>query len=199
MSVEQLLAKVQTHNTGVRACILSSGNALYHTLVGNYEVIEPGEFVELADRMLELADAAPELGDGSDTAFVEYDNHSVFVRRVGEGVLIVVTDPMNMSGFKKINVGINLFLKPMMKALGEMPDVAAPAAVRSGTPSPMVLRADEPIGKSRNPQPAAAPETPAEPADVPRYARGDSTNAASAEDGEKGKKKKVRFYRGVAY
>lgn len=195
MSVEQLLTKIQDYNAGVRGCVFSSGQRVHHSLTGNYEIIDASEFAELADRMLDLGDAAPELDGGTDTAFLEYESHSVFMRRVDEGILVVLTDPMNLTGFKKINVGINLFLKPLSKALKEPQPEAQPAAAPAASGSnPMRLRANDPILRQRT----AAPEAPAaeaapEPAveDVPRYARTEPPEAPV--------KKKKRFYRGVEY
>ncbi len=202
MSVEQLLTKIQDYNAGVRGCVFSSGQSVHHSLTGNYEIIDSDEFAELADRMLDLGDAAPELDGGSDTAFLEYESHSVFMRRVDEGVLVVLTDPMNMTGFKKINVGINLFLKPLTKAAKEPQVQAQPAAVSAPATSgaqganPMLLRANDPILRQRAapvPEAPAAQVTPPEPPveEVPRYARSESAEAPV--------KKKKRFYRGVEY
>jgi|GEM_PF-3404911 len=184
MSVEELLTKVSKHNSSICACVLSHGDQYHHTLTGNYEIIDPEELVELADNMLVLAESAPELGDQGDTAFVEYQNHSVFARRIDDNVLVVLTEPMNMSGFKKIHVGINLFMKPLKKALAES---AAPA-------EPMVLRA-EPVASRQlraTPPKAELHADPAAQVDAPAEA---DTSETKPEE----KPKKKRFYRGVAY
>ncbi|MEM9779864.1 MAG: hypothetical protein AAF813_08090 [Pseudomonadota bacterium] len=185
MSVKQLLDKIRTHNPSVRGCVLSYGDKVHSNLTGNYEIIDTSELTELGDRLLKLSEAAPELEPGSETAFLEYENHSVFVRRVDAGCLVLLADPMPLAGFKKINVGINLFLKPIKAALTETtPEEPAPVEKKPTPPpaAPMILRASDPIAGKRvvelSDDIPPAPEVGAKPDTPP---------------------KRRRFYRGISY
>ncbi|MEM8869417.1 MAG: hypothetical protein AAGE38_03385 [Pseudomonadota bacterium] len=187
MSVDHLLNKIQSHNPNVRGCVLSTPDKVFSNLSGNYEVVDTTELTELADRLLNLSEAAPELEPGSDTAFLEFEHHSMFVRRIeDDSCLVLLTDPMSVAGFKKISVGINLFLKPLKVAMTEpcaTDKASQPATPRPAPPvppatEPMILRAGDPIERKRtaiNPEPevpSADPQAPSAPPRRWRFSRG---------------------------
>ena len=67
--------------------------------------------------MLMLTDGLETGQDPFDQLFLEYEHHSVFARRLDDGVLLLLNKPMERSRFKKVQIGVNLFLKPLAKAL----------------------------------------------------------------------------------
>ena len=122
MSVEKVLSKITAHNTDVLGCVASTGGKTYSNLPVLYELVEAGAVAEYAGIMFEATDALETEHDEFNQLFLEYAGHSIYARRLDDGVLVLVNKPIERSSFKKMQVGVNLFMKPLLKALsGEGP------------------------------------------------------------------------------
>lgn len=174
MSIEAVLDKIVDHNSDIHACILASGDKVYHNLSGPYQMVDPDMFSERARNMLAVTGLMEDDRMEAGTAFVEYDQHSLLIKQLNEDdTLILINDHMARAGFKKLQVGVNLFVKPLERAKAELAK-----AEREATP----LVADR--SEATSPVPSRAkPSEPAAP-------------EAEAENHE-GKKKRV--YRGVVF
>ncbi len=119
MSVETVLNKISAHNSDVLGCVAKHGEAVYSNLPDLYDLIDPSEVAEHAENMFAVTDGLETDHDAFDQLFMEFGNHSVFARRLEDGVLLLLNRPMERSHFKKMQLGVNLFLKPLKRALGE--------------------------------------------------------------------------------
>ena len=127
MSVETVLKKICDHNAEVTGCIASHGGTVFHELPEMYELIDANGMCEHVENMFTLMDGLETGADPFDQLFLEYQEHSVAARRLEDGVLVLIATPVARADFKKTQVGVNLFLKPLKRALVE-PVATAPAA-----------------------------------------------------------------------
>jgi hypothetical protein len=67
--------------------------------------------------MFALVDELENTSDTFEQMFIEYEAHSFFVRRLEDGVLLLLNTPIQRNVFKKVQVGVNLFIKPLGKAM----------------------------------------------------------------------------------
>lgn len=119
MSVETVLKKICDHNKVVLGCIASHGDSVYKELPAMYDMIDADSMREHAENVFTLMDGL-EPGEGAfDQMFMEFQSHSVAARRLEDGVLVLISEPIPRSEFKKTQVGVNLFLKPLRRALDE--------------------------------------------------------------------------------
>ena len=117
MSIETVLDKIVDHNVDVQACILASGDKIYHNLTGVNEMIDVEAVCERAQNMLAITELLEDDQCLANTAFVEYDDHSLIVKSINDDdTLILINGHMARAGFKKLQVGINLFTKPLERA-----------------------------------------------------------------------------------
>lgn len=115
MSVERVLNKIVQHNQQILGCILLSGGNVHNNLPERFELVDVLEVAESAESIFELAgtlDAGP---NGFDQVFLEFEEYSFFARTLDEGVLVLLTKPIERTAFKKMQVGVNLFLKPLRR------------------------------------------------------------------------------------
>ncbi|MEO0911461.1 MAG: hypothetical protein AAFY59_00505 [Pseudomonadota bacterium] len=159
--------------------VVRANGGIHHTLSGAYEAVDAASLIDQAEQILMLSSTL-DAGEGTfQTVFLEYDQHSVFARQMDHGILVLLTAPMQRAGFKKVQVGVNLFMKQLNTAI----DTALGPATPSPSPSPLLregLRID----------PADARPRPEKPADERAEAEADT-----AEE----RPRKKRYYRGVAY
>ncbi|MEM7508313.1 MAG: hypothetical protein AAF415_16390, partial [Pseudomonadota bacterium] len=120
-----------------------------------------GEYAINMLRLMEsLADDAPEF----DHLFLEYERHSLLAKKLDDGVLAVLNKPISRLGLTKMEVGLNLYLKPLRRALVEQPEDDFEPAPAQAAPT----AAPEPAPA---PQQAAGPEAPRERPQRPRKRR----------------------------
>lgn len=117
MSVEAVLDKISAHNTDVLGCIAKRGDDVWRNLPDLYELVDTDEVTERAENMFALTEGLETDHDPFDQMFLEYENHSIFARRIDDGLLILLSKPMERSQFKKMQLGVNLFLKPLSRAI----------------------------------------------------------------------------------
>ncbi|MEL7464443.1 MAG: hypothetical protein AAFN79_10275 [Pseudomonadota bacterium] len=129
MSVETVLDKLREHNVGVIGCLATHGGASYSNLKEPYELIDGQSVGEEARQIFELFDGLEAPEAGIDEVFLEMRHHSIYAHRLDDGVLVVLNKPMDRSVFRRLKVGVNLFVKPLKRELanGEAP-APAPAA-----------------------------------------------------------------------
>lgn len=119
MSVEAILDKISAHNADVVGCIAKHGDTIYKNLPDLYDMLDAGEVTEYAENMFALTDGLETDHAAFEQLFLEFENHSVFARRLEDGLLLLLNEPMERSQFKRMQVGVNLFLKPLDRALKE--------------------------------------------------------------------------------
>ena len=117
MSVETVLSKITAHNGDVLGCVASSGGRVYSNLPELYELVDAGAVSEYASIMFEATDALETEHDDFNQMFLEYGDHSLYARRLDDGVLVLVNKPIERTSFKKMQIGVNLFMKPLKRAL----------------------------------------------------------------------------------
>lgn len=125
MSVEGVLDKMTAHNAHVLGCIATHDGRVHHNLPDGYDLVDREAVTEYASLMFEASDALETDHDPFDQLFLEFEGHGIYARRLSDGVLILLTDPIQRTQFKKAQIGVNLFLKPLKKALRE--DVHGPS------------------------------------------------------------------------
>ncbi len=124
MSVEAVLNKISKHNDSVLGCLVSADDKTYHNLPDVYSMVDFQSVTDYAHSMFGVTDDLE--GDKLDQIFLEFQNHSIYARRIDDNVLVLVNKPIPRTVFKKMQVGVNLFVKPLQRALAE-PDAAAEA------------------------------------------------------------------------
>lgn len=147
MSLNAVLDKLSAHNHDIIGCIISQDEKIVHNLREPYEVVDARSISDRAVNMLDLMNSLEGAAGEIDQVFLEMEAHSVYARRVGDGALVIVNKPMGRNAFKKVKVGVNLFIRPLEKALqsegvveDEIPlEVAPPAEeeVSSGPKRPV--------------------------------------------------------------
>lgn len=127
MSVDRVLNKIVQHNDQILGCILLADGQVYNNLPDRFELVDVLEVAEAAESIFELASSMEAGPNGFDQAFLEFDEYSFFARTLDDGVLVLLTKPIERSVFKKLQVGVNLFMKPLRRELtGQV--AASPAA-----------------------------------------------------------------------
>ena len=120
MQVNTVLDKLSAHNPDIIGCIVTQNGKLTHNLRDPYEVVGVNTISEQAEHMLDLmGNLEPDAGV-IDQAFLEMEAHSVYTRRVENGALVIVNKPMGRDAFRKVKIGVNLFIKPLEKAMSEI-------------------------------------------------------------------------------
>ena len=117
MSLNAVLDKLSAHNHDIIGCIVSQEDRIVHNLREPYEVVDARSINDRAVNMLDLMSALEGAAGEIDQVFLEMEAHSVYARRVGDGALVIVNKPMGRNAFKKVKVGVNLFIKPLEKVL----------------------------------------------------------------------------------
>lgn len=125
MSVETVLNKLRDHNDGVIGCLATHGDASYHNFKDPYEVVDAATVGEEAQQMFELMDTLSNPETRFDEVFLEMNQHSVFAHRLEDGVLVVLNKRVDRSVFRRLKVGVNLFVKPLKRMLDD-PDAPPP-------------------------------------------------------------------------
>ena len=116
-SVDTVLEKITRHNSDVLGGIAAADGEVFSNLPETYELNDLEGLIERATNIFQVTD---ELGTGQagfDQAFLEFSGHSFYARRMSYGVLILLNKPIQRRHFKKMQVGVNLFLKPLERAL----------------------------------------------------------------------------------
>lgn len=117
MSVDLVLAKMTAHNSSVLGCIVTHAGQVHHNLPDGYDLVDREAVSEYTTLMFQASDALETDHAAFDQMFLEFQGHGFYARRLDDGVLILLTEPMQSAQFKKAQVGVNLFLKPLKRAL----------------------------------------------------------------------------------
>lgn len=184
--VADVLDKITEHNADTYGCIATGGEKVYHNLTGPYEMLDASAVSERARNILlvtrSLSDESDNQGDDNfDTAFLEYENHSLIIRALGDDMLILINQNIQRAGFKKLKVGTNLFLKPLERAIERDQKQSVVEASTKLVAARDLEEVNAPLSVNPNP-----PETPI----------GKVTALAEGDDPEHAGKTK-RVYRGV--
>lgn len=116
-SVEEVLSKITKHNADVLGCLAAAGDKVYSDLPSLYEMVDVENVIETATNMFRMADQLETGHAPFDQVFLEFESHSFFARQIDQGLLVLVNRPTQRGSFKKLQLGINLFLKPLERAL----------------------------------------------------------------------------------
>ena len=157
MSVNSVLKKICDHNPLVLGCMAGKDDMIFREFDGINGVLNADSpnskpFVircssgiegeidvdamhESAENIFVLMDNLG-AGEGAfDQFFLEFKDYSIAARRLDEGVLVLVTKPVDHAQFRKSQVGINLFLKPLNRALqvAVAPEIPSVMTANTGT------------------------------------------------------------------
>ena len=132
-SVETVLTKITRHNPDVIGCIAATDDDIYSNLPEAYELVDSEAMVDHATNVFKVTDGLDNSHDGFDELFLEYERHSFYARRLDDAVLILVNSPIRRSAFRKMKIGVNLFLQPLERALRN-PDGKRTRDTRDGEP-----------------------------------------------------------------
>lgn len=154
MSLNSVLDKLSAHNHDIIGCIVTQDDRVAHNLREPYEVVDARSIGDRAVNMLDLMAGLEDAAGEIDQVFLEMEAHSVYARRVGDGALVIVNKPMGRNAFKKVKVGVNLFIKPLEKAMKEtgvveeyIPLEVAPAPAPAEAPAPEAAAQPESASK----------------------------------------------------
>ena len=117
MSVERVLGKILQHNDPILGCILLHRGKVYDNLPERYELVDVLDVAECAESVFELAGTLDTGPRGFDQLFLEFEEYSFIARTIDDGVLVLLCSPVERSTFKKLQVGVNLFMKPLQREL----------------------------------------------------------------------------------
>lgn len=156
MSVNSVLKKICDHNPLVLGCMAGKDDMIFREFEGingviNVDAVRSKPFVirhstgidgtidsdamhESAENIFVLMDNLG-AGEGAfDQFFLEFKDYSIAARKLDDGVLVLVTKPIDHEKFKKSQVGINLFLRPLNRALqvAIAPDMGAIVPANAG-------------------------------------------------------------------
>ena len=121
-SVEQVLSAIGARNQDIIGCVVVTEQSIYNNLSGSAKAVDVDSIVNYTSNMFEISRALDRKVTPFNQLFLEYAGHSIYARRLDDGVLVLVNKPIERSSFKKMQVGVNLFMKPLLKALsGEGP------------------------------------------------------------------------------
>lgn len=132
MSVDRVLNKIVEHNKEVLGCISLWDGQIHQNLPPRFELVQCLDVAEHADNIFTLAESLDTGRRPFDQTFLEFAEYSFFARKLEHGVLVLLTNPIERVDFKRMQVGINLFLKPLHQALSDNP---AHAPAEQDTPS----------------------------------------------------------------
>ena len=157
MSVNSVLKKICDHNPLVMGCMAGKDDMIFREFDGINGVLNADSpnakpFVirsssgiegeidvdamhESAENIFVLMDNLG-AGEGAfDQFFLEFKDYSIAARKLDEGVLVLVTKPIDHATFRKTQVGINLFLKPLNRALqvAVAPEIAPAVPAHTGS------------------------------------------------------------------
>lgn len=150
-SIESVLGKITDHNSDIICCILTDGEQTFHNLPKQYDLVDAEAVGEHALNMLRLMESLGDDAPDFDHLFLEYERHSLLAKKLDDGVLAVLNQPISRVGLMKMEVGLNLYLKPLRRALVEQQSAPAPQAA---PPEP------EPAVEPEAEKPAEAPKAP---------------------------------------
>ncbi|MEL6520764.1 MAG: hypothetical protein AAFQ66_07355 [Pseudomonadota bacterium] len=201
MQIDDVLNKITDRNAPVIGCIAKSNSKVFHNLA-DYD-IDCGEIVETVEELMTLTgyiDEADEDNHDFETVYAEFDGQCLMGQRVDDHILVAVTDHLQRSGFKKLQVGLSLQTRLLVKALEDSPaetvvspdpepqaeepeNAPAPARRFAGRQSSRSAGGSGLIPPLKRTSEEAAPEAEAAP--------------AAEEPSQKGKTRRV--YRGTVY
>lgn len=117
LSVDEVLRKIAHHNSDVFGCLATCEDKTYSSLPEIYDLIDVDAVVEYATNMFVVTEMLETVEETFDEVFMEFQGHSFVVRRLPIGMLILVSKPIRRGAFRKMQLGLNLFLKPLQEAL----------------------------------------------------------------------------------
>ena len=142
VSVDQVLGKIAHHNSDVLGCIAAHDDHIYSSLPEIYDLIDVDAIIEYAANMFAITEVLETGPEPFEEVFLEFQGHSFLVRKLELGTLILVTKPVQRGAFRKMQLGLNLFLKPLQRALED-------AANGTDAPAPKQHRKSGPRGLRR--------------------------------------------------
>lgn len=116
-SVDEVLRKISHHNSDAFGCLATCDGKTYSSLPEIYDLIDVEAVVEYAYNMFAITEMLETVEETFDEVFMEFQGHSFVVRRLRIGLLILVAKPIRRGAFRKMQLGLTLFLKPLERAL----------------------------------------------------------------------------------
>lgn len=128
-SVGTVLEKIKEHNGDVLGCVVVSGKSVYHNLPDPYDLLDIRSIGDYACNIFALMDALETGESVFEEAFLEYQGHSFLARALDHGgVLLLVANPVKRGVFRTLQLGVGLFVGPLLRALAaeELPPAGRP-------------------------------------------------------------------------
>lgn len=117
VSVEKVLRKIAHHNSDVLGCIAAFDGGTVSTLPEVYDLVDIDAVVECANNMFVITDVLETGEEPFQEVFLEFQGHSFIVHKLETGMLILVANPVKRGVFRKMQLGLSLFLKPLERAI----------------------------------------------------------------------------------
>lgn len=141
MQIQDILQNVTDRNAPVLGCIARSGDKMFHNL-DDFGL----DCTKIADSVDELFHLTSMLDDEDanplNIVFAEFDGHSLLGQRVDDSLMIAVADHLQRGAYKKLQVGLSMQARMMVKALADAP-TPEPVAAPEPTPEPEAPAKDE--------------------------------------------------------
>lgn len=116
-SVDQVLRKISHHNSDIFGCLATCEDRVYSSLPEIYDLIDVEAVVEYAHNMFAITEMLETVEETFDEVFLEFQGHSFVIRKLRVGLLILVSKPIKRGAFRKMQLGMTLFLKPLERVL----------------------------------------------------------------------------------
>ncbi|MEM9141311.1 MAG: hypothetical protein AAGB15_15890 [Pseudomonadota bacterium] len=127
-SVETVLGKIAHHNADILGCVAAYGDHIYSSLPDIYDLVDLEGVLEYAANMFAMTDILDTDKSQFHEIFLEFQGHSFIARRLSDGYLLMVAKPVPRSAFRRMQMGLNLFMRPLERALRATVDQEAATA-----------------------------------------------------------------------
>lgn len=128
MSVESILKQLVDHSPAILAGAIRQNARVDRVATGPYAVADCGVISDRLTGIFVLMEQVEDRLDRTENLYVEFDSHGLFGLRLDDAVLAVITEPLTASGLDKIRTGLEIFRKPLARALNEAEATPVPKA-----------------------------------------------------------------------
>jgi len=206
MPVNDVLAKISERYPDVIGALVINDGYVFHNLTAPYDMVSADTIMKTFADIFEQAAMLAEEGYEFSDMVLDFASHSFIIRVIPDGLLVVLTGPLQRGQLVKLQVGLGLFAKSISDEIakgGNFPESEGSSendvAEKKGA-APQKEKSEEVVPveggfgfgflkKLRKGQDAVSTAKP----------KGDDASSEDVPLGEDGKPRKVRMYRGVAF
>lgn len=127
MSLHDALNKISARHPDVLGAMVQLDGEVTHTLESPYDMLPVSTIMESFADMFDQVDMLADEGHAFNDILLDYENHSVILRGLDNGVLAVLTPRLQRGQLVKLQVGLGLFGKAIAKAYEESKATPNPA------------------------------------------------------------------------